>query len=78
MLDLRAIKERHPSEHINALGSQDLKDVRALIAEVERLRSERLSLLTILRCGKGAIDKLADLASEWDQLDTTDHDGHET
>lgn len=37
MIDLQAIKERHPKEQVNALGSKDMQDIRDLLAEAERL-----------------------------------------
>ena len=40
MIDMQAIKDRHPDSQVNALGSKDMQDIRTLIAECERLTKE--------------------------------------
>ena len=37
-MNLENIKAQYPPKYINALGSKDMNNIRALISEIERLR----------------------------------------
>ncbi len=47
-MNLELIKARYPVEHINALGKKDMDNIRALIAEVDRLTTKSSSLKGLL------------------------------
>lgn len=49
MIDIEAIKERHPDWQVNALGGKDMQDIRILITEVESLSVEVTSLRRLVR-----------------------------